>query len=203
MKNLMGRKLIDLLTAGIISVSSLLTGCQIFSGRDIVEFGGGIATGVVIHEGAHYFAGRALGMDPRYTLSNPNEVRLLDYQDKTRRAKIIVNGAGLIAQTIATEFILNSDNIRKDDPYVLGVLTATIGDNIKYGLFPNLFGEDRSDIENLGKNGVDREGVRATLLAHSAYSIHRLREDEHFKSRFNFLLIPDKENFKIVINYNF
>lgn len=192
-----------------ITLGLLTTSCATISKKDVAKFFGGGVTGLGIHEGSHYIAANTQGMKPKYRLDNPTEIKYDEYEDKKDSQKRLVSSAGLVGQIIATEVILNTEKIPKDDSYVLGILAFTIGNNLRYGLFPNLRGkekrdiEEKSDIERLDKVGIKKEYAQTALIAHSAFSIYRLMKNKDFKSKFNFDLDCNKNKLEFKVGYKF
>jgi len=205
----MRKKLTNLIVAGVISLGSMLNfGCattpkqinpdnsigyEISDSRKKVnflkessKFLAGAITGLGIHESSHYLTGKIYGMNPKFDIKNSTKVDYKNYEDKNDSQKAIVNGSGIIGQTLTTETILGTKKIPKDSSYILGVLAFTIVDNLRYGLFPKL--RDESDVRGLKENGINEGYVRGALLAHSALSMYRLLKNEEFNEKFNFLV---------------
>jgi len=188
-KNKISKLLINLLLAGTIA---LTTSCGTIPKN--------------VHEGSHYVAAKIQGRDPEYNLKNPTVVKE-KYENKkySDSQEAIAAGAGLVGQTLTTEIILNTEKIPKDDPYVLGILAFTIGDNLRYGLFPNLRGKEINDVGHLDEAGVKKEYVQGALIAHSVFSIYRIMKNKDFKSKFDFLLNynKNKDRLEFKVGYNF
>ncbi len=189
-------------TLGLLPIS-----CGTITPKNIAKFSAGAVTGGVIHENAHYITAETQGMNPGWNSKNPTEVEYRAYEDKNNNKKRIVDSAGIVAQTLATEIILNINEIPKNDSYTLGLLAFTIGDNIRYGLFPNLRGKSNSDVEQLDKVGIKKEYVQSALLAHSAFSLYRLyklwkRKDSEKKGKKDMKKNIKKKNLENKLNFS-
>lgn len=201
LRNIGERSLVTLLATGIIA---LTTNCAT-SSKDLAKFSAGLATGLGIHEGSHYVVAKTQGMDPEYDFKHPTSISYKKYTSKKNNEKAIVSGAGLVSQTLATEVILNTEKIPKDNSYVLGILAFSIGDNLRYGLFPNLRGKELSDVNHLDKAGIKKEYVQGALIAHSIFSLYRLIKNKDFKNKFDFLFDynENKKSLEFKIQHRF
>ncbi len=190
----------------ILATPLIMANCS--GNSDGLKFVAGGVTGLAIHEGSHYAAGKMTGMGPEYDVREPFQTTMNNYHDKKTGEKAFVSGAGLVSQTIATEVVLNSEGISKNDPYTLGLLTFNIGNSIKNAIFPDFWGDGNGDVDNLDENGIDKKFVQAALLAHSATAIYRLwNNNEKLREKvtkpWNLLFRSKEDGLEATVKYKF
>ncbi|MDY6905944.1 MAG: hypothetical protein SWH61_14805 [Thermodesulfobacteriota bacterium] len=100
----------------------------------VVKFSAGMVSAFMVHEAAHELVanatGNSLSWDPG-TLNQPIQFR--EDADSSTDA-MYINAAGLTAQLVGTEIILDVDKINKDDAFVRGMVAWNILNPISYAL---------------------------------------------------------------------
>ncbi len=99
-----------------------------------LKFSGGVVSGFLIHEGAHALAAGITGTDMTWELGNYNQPIAYTEHSDSDTGGFIVNSAGLIAQLIGSEVILQVDKIDKNDAYFRGMMAWNIVNPILYAL---------------------------------------------------------------------
>lgn len=107
-----------------------------FSDRmvSVLKYSAGIISGFMIHEGAHLLAGEITGTDMDWEPGNYNQPLAFTEKADSDTDGWIVNSAGLAAQAIGAEIILQVDSIDKNDDYVRGLMHWNIINPIFYAL---------------------------------------------------------------------
>ncbi len=190
----------------ILTTPLIMANCSA-NDNSALKFAAGGVTGLAIHEGSHYVAGKMTGMDPEYDVREPFHVTMNRYHEKKTGEKAFVSGAGLLGQTVSTEIILNSDGIPKDKPYPLGILYFNILNGFKNAIFPEFWGDGKGDVGSLDKNRIDKNFVRVSLFGHSLYSAYRLWNNKNLngktKKSFDLLFNPKEDGLEATVKYDF
>jgi hypothetical protein len=101
---------------------------------DVLKYTGGVISAFLIHEGAHALVAGVTGTDLTWEFGNYNQpIAFTEHSDSDAQG-LAVNAAGLTAQVIGSEVILQVDSIDKNDAYVRGMMTWNIINPILYAL---------------------------------------------------------------------
>jgi hypothetical protein len=101
---------------------------------DVLKYTGGVISAFLIHEGAHALVAGVTGTDMTWEFGNYNQpIAFTEHSDSDAQG-LAVNAAGLTAQVIGSEVILQVDAIDKNDAYVRGMMTWNIINPILYAL---------------------------------------------------------------------
>jgi len=100
----------------------------------LIKFSGGIISGFLIHEGAHLLVAGVTGTDMDWEVGDYNQpIGFTEHADSDAKG-LAVNSAGLVAQAIGAEVVLQVDGIDKNDSYVRGMMAWNIINPILYAL---------------------------------------------------------------------
>jgi hypothetical protein len=100
----------------------------------VLKFTGGVISAFLIHEGAHALVAGVTDTDMTWEFGNYNQPIAFTEESDSDAAGLAVNAAGLTAQAIGSEIILQVDAIDKNDAYVRGMMTWNIINPILYAL---------------------------------------------------------------------
>jgi len=100
----------------------------------IFKFAGGVISAFMIHEGAHFAAGKITGTSLDWRVGNYNQPIEYEENAKDDSDGFIVSSSGLVAQLAGSEVILNVDRIDKNDAFVRGMMAWNIFNPIMYAL---------------------------------------------------------------------
>jgi len=104
------------------------------SASAVAKFTAGVLSSVMIHEGAHALVAAVTNTPMSWEAGNYNQP-IAFTENATSNAKgVAVYSAGMAAQLISSEIILQSDSIDKSDAYVRGMMTWNILNPILYAL---------------------------------------------------------------------
>jgi hypothetical protein len=107
---------------------------EAITARSVAKFAAGVVSSALVHEGAHALVAAATNTDLTWKSGNYNQP-LAFTENATSDAKgIALYSAGLLAQLISSEIILDVDSIDKNDAYVRGMMTWNILNPIFYAL---------------------------------------------------------------------
>jgi hypothetical protein len=96
------------------------------------KFFGGILAAHCIHEGAHALVAEAYDVDLDWEVGTYNQpIGFTEYSD-SNSSGLAINSAGLVAQLLGSEIILQVDSIDKNDAFVRGMMAWNIINPILY-----------------------------------------------------------------------
>jgi len=100
--------------------------------KSTAKFFGGILAAHCIHEGAHALVAEACDTDLDWEIGTYNQpIGFTEYSDSDSKG-LAINSAGLLAQVLGSEIILQVDSIDKNDAFVRGMMTWNIINPILY-----------------------------------------------------------------------
>lgn len=100
----------------------------------VAKYAAGIASSMLLHEGAHALVAAATNTHMSWKAGNYNQP-IGFTEDASSDAKgVALYSAGLLSQLIASEVILDVDKIDKNDAYVRGMMTWNVLNPILYSL---------------------------------------------------------------------
>jgi hypothetical protein len=102
--------------------------------RDWLKFAAGIAAGYGIHEGGHFLAAAATGTDLDWKLGKYNQPVAYEIHTDSEFKGEFVNSAGLRAQVISSEIILQVDDIDRNTPLIRGIMAWNVINPVLYAL---------------------------------------------------------------------
>ncbi len=100
----------------------------------ILKYSAGFFSAFMIHEGAHLVAAEATGTNIDWELGNYNQPLAYTEEANNDTDGLILNSAGLVAQALGSEIILQVDSIDKNDDFVRGMMHWNILNPIFYAL---------------------------------------------------------------------
>ena len=100
----------------------------------ILKYSAGFFSAFMIHEGAHLVAAEATGTNIDWELGNYNQPLAYTEEANNDTDGLILNSAGLVAQALGSEIILQVDSIDKNDDFVRGIMHWNILNPIFYAL---------------------------------------------------------------------
>jgi hypothetical protein len=100
----------------------------------VFKFAGGVISAFMIHEGAHFAAGHITGTDLDWKVGTFNQPIEFSEKAKDDSDGVAVYSAGLVAQVVSSEIILNVDTINKNDAFIRGMMAWNIINPIMYAL---------------------------------------------------------------------
>ena len=100
----------------------------------VLKFSAGIVAAFSIHEGAHALVAELTDTDMDWELGNYNQPVAFTEHASNDCKGAAINSAGLIAQAIGSEIILQVDTIDKNDAFVRGMMAWNIVNPILYAL---------------------------------------------------------------------
>jgi hypothetical protein len=102
--------------------------------RSVLTFVGGIASAVLIHEGAHAGAAALTGTRLSWEGGSYNQPIGFTVHAGSDAKGMALYSAGLLAQVFGSEILLQTDRIDKNDPYVRGMMAWNLLNPILYSL---------------------------------------------------------------------
>jgi hypothetical protein len=104
------------------------------SATAVAKFAAGIASSMLLHEGAHALVAAATNTHMSWKAGNYNQP-IAFTEDASSDAKgVAIYSSGLLAQLTASEVILQVDRIDKNDAFIRGMMTWNILNPILYSL---------------------------------------------------------------------
>jgi len=100
----------------------------------VFKFAGGVISAFMIHEGAHFAAGKITGTSLDWKVGNYNQPIEFSENAKDDSNGFIVYSSGLVAQVVSSEVILGVDSIDKNDAFFRGMMAWNIINPIMYAL---------------------------------------------------------------------
>jgi hypothetical protein len=123
----------------------------------ILKFGGGLASGALIHEGAHALVAGVTGTHLTWEVGTYNQpIGFTDHAGSDAKG-VAVYSAGFIAQAAGAEIILQAGGIDKNDNYVRGMMAWNVVNPILYSLDYWLF--HRTNKKNGNYYQGDLQGI--------------------------------------------
>ena len=114
----------------------------------MLKYSAGVFSAFMIHEGAHLVASEATGTSIDWELGNYNQPLAYTEEADSDTDGLILNSAGLVAQALGSEIILQVDAIDKNDDFVRGMMHWNILNPIFYALdywFINITNDETAD----------------------------------------------------------
>jgi hypothetical protein len=114
----------------------------------MLKYSAGVFSAFMIHEGAHFVAAEATGTTIDWELGNYNQPLAYTEEAGSDTDGLILNSAGLVAQALGSEIILQVDSIDKNDDFVRGMMHWNILNPIFYALdywFINITNDETKD----------------------------------------------------------
>ena len=100
----------------------------------LVKFSTGLVAAFAIHEAAHELAANATGNSLSWDPGTPNQPIQFQEDADSSTDGFYINAAGLTAQLVNTEIILDVDKINKDYAFVRGMVAWNVINPISYAL---------------------------------------------------------------------
>jgi hypothetical protein len=113
---------------------SIVAAEETVTARSAAKFAAGVLSSAFIHEGAHALVAAATDTDLTWKIGNYNQPLAFEEKSTSSSKAVALYSAGLIAQLICSEIILDVDSIDKNDAYVRGMMTWNILNPILYAL---------------------------------------------------------------------
>ena len=88
----------------------------------VFKFAGGMASAFMVHEGAHFAVAKITGTHLSWEVGNYNQPIAFTENAKDDSDGVAVYSAGLVAQVLSSEVILDVDRIDKNDAFVRGMM---------------------------------------------------------------------------------
>jgi len=132
----------NIFLAGLVgALLFILTGHQsVFAAEDaitarsVAKFTAGVLASAAVHETAHALVAAATDTNMTWKVGNYNQPLAFTENAASNSKGVAVYSAGLIAQLICSEIILDVDSIDKNDAFVRGMMTWNILNPILYAL---------------------------------------------------------------------
>ncbi len=99
-----------------------------------MKFAVGVLSSAAVHEAAHAIVAAATDTSLTWKAGNYNQPIAFEESASSGAKGIAIYSAGLIAQLISSEIILDVDSIDKNDAFVRGMMTWNILNPILYSL---------------------------------------------------------------------
>ena len=126
--------------------------------KSTAKFFGGILAAHCIHEGAHALVAAACDTDLDWEVGTYNQpIGFTEYADSDSKG-LAINSAGLLAQVLGSEIILQVDSIDKNDAFVRGMMTWNIINPILYAADYWFIRRTNQETSNGGYQG-DIQGI--------------------------------------------
>lgn len=106
---------------------------QITAGS-LFKFAGGVVSAYMIHEGAHFMVAEITNTNLSWEVGNYNQPLAFTDHAKSDSDGLAVYSAGLTAQVVASEIVLDVDKINKNDAFVRGMMAWNIINPILYAI---------------------------------------------------------------------
>jgi hypothetical protein len=107
---------------------------EAITARSVAKFTAGILASAAMHETAHALVAAATDTNLTWKVGNYNQPIAFTENAASNSKGVAVYSAGLIAQLICSEIILDVDSINKNDAFVRGMMTWNILNPILYSL---------------------------------------------------------------------
>ncbi len=149
----------------------------------VLKFAAGMATSMLIHEGAHGLVAGVTDTHMTWKLGTYNQpFGFTEHADSDAKG-VAVYSAGLVSQAITAEILLQTDRVDKNDAYVRGMMTWSILNPVLYSLDywifhvsnkkdGNSYQGDLTGIEHYS-NKATAEGFAASMTAIALYQGYR------------------------------
>jgi hypothetical protein len=126
--------------------------------KSTAKFFGGILAAHCIHEGAHALVAEAYDTDLDWEVGTYNQpIGFTEHADSDSKG-LAINSAGLLAQVLGSEIILQVDSIDKNDAFVQGIMAWNIINPILYAADYWFIRKTNQETNNGGYQG-DIQGV--------------------------------------------
>ena len=102
--------------------------------RSVAKFTAGVLASAAVHETAHALVAAATDTSTTWKIGNYNQPLAFEEKATSNSKAVAIYSAGLIAQLICSEIILDVDSIDKNDAFVRGMMTWNILNPILYSL---------------------------------------------------------------------
>jgi hypothetical protein len=107
---------------------------EAITARSAAKFALGIVASAAVHETAHALVAAATDTSMTWKVGNYNQPLAFQESANSGAKGVAVYSAGLIAQLICSEIILDVDSIDKNDAFVRGMMTWNVLNPILYAL---------------------------------------------------------------------
>ena len=160
-----------------IVILSLLLSAPIFSAelKNIAMFGLGFASGTLFHEVGHATAVVAQGGHVKSISLQRTDTEFKNTRNLNRKLKVSALG-GYVAQTLATEAILQNKNWHKND-FALGWMSLGIFVNLSNPIRYYIFGQRNNDLGHYEKVGGNPLLPAILMVTHAAVSLYRIQSN--------------------------
>lgn len=138
-------------------------------------FGLGFASGTVFHEIGHASAGWLQGGDVNSINFQSTNVEFKNTNNLNRKIQFTSLG-GYVAQSLATEVILQNKNWHKND-YALGWMSLGLFVNLSNPIRYYVFGQNDNDLGHYKKAGGNPLIPALFMIAHSGFTLYRIYSD--------------------------
>ena len=121
---------------GLLIISFQITPAYAFESnitlKSTAKFFGGILVAHCIHEGAHALVAEAYDVELDWETGTYNQPLAFTEHADSDSEGLAINSAGLLAQVLGSELLLQVDRIDKNDAFVRGMMTWNIINPILY-----------------------------------------------------------------------
>jgi hypothetical protein len=107
---------------------------EAITARSAAKFAAGVLASAAVHETAHALVAAATDTSMTWKVGNYNQPLAFTENATSNSKGVAIYSAGLIAQLICSEIILDVDSIDKNDAFVRGMMTWNILNPILYAL---------------------------------------------------------------------
>ncbi|HET6488228.1 MAG TPA: hypothetical protein VFG28_00590 [Syntrophales bacterium] len=107
---------------------------ETITASSVAKFAAGILASAAVHETAHALVAAATDTPMTWKVGNYNQPLAFEEKAASNSKAVAVYSAGLIAQLICSEIILDVDSVNKNDAFVRGMMTWNILNPILYSL---------------------------------------------------------------------
>jgi len=201
------KKLFKIMLPLIILLS---TNVYAFDFKEAFKFTSGIATSYAIHEGGHYFAAHVTDTDVDSHWFEDGHIVTLWMQPESYSDGLYINSAGLMAQAICSEIILDT-KVNKENPFVQGMMFWNVLNPIMYAadywwihrtnkIGDNHFEGDLACIESYSDKKIANIFAGTMVLLAIWHGYRWYSEDDIV---FNFAPLPVKQGVGIQFTYKF
>jgi len=167
-------------------IKSLILGLMLFSAspsyavdlKNVAMFGLGFASGTVFHEVGHATVGWLQGGEVKSISFSETVVKYdssLSQDEINKKARFMTLG-GYMAQSVATEIILQNKNWHKND-YALGWMSLGVFVNLSNPIRYYIFNQHDNDLGYYEKAGGDPLIPTLFMVAHAGFTIYRIFSD--------------------------
>ena len=143
-----------------------------FDLENVSMFGLGFASGTVFHEVGHATSILAQGGEVQAIKFQSVTAKFKNTPDLGRKLRVS-SLSGYLAQSLATEVILQNKHWHKND-YALGWMSLGIFVNLSNPIRYYVFGQHNNDLGSYKKAGGDPLMPALLMVAHAGFSLYRI-----------------------------